>query len=233
MPVFAIPIILGALKVAGATVLALPHLAMQAGEAIQHVSGHVLGNQANKDINAAYNAPTNPADRFSGLVEDPNDHEKEDNTAQNSNEVDAQDERAQALAKLEQELDALELTTFGQEMLPVGIDIKDQNKQTIKAEDRLTISTDNMKQNLNNLRTQISSRKENAIQSIQEAFTSANTANNTFHQTLGSNNKLSQLENQLQDRHAACQRRLTQIHMHLKNNPDTANISMKLSGPSR
>ena len=132
MPVFAIPMILGALKVAGATVLALPHLAMQAGEAIQHVSGHVLGNQANKDIKAAYNAPTNPLDRFSGLFnEDSNNHQKDDNTAQNSNEVDAQDERAQALATLEKELDALELTTFGQKMLPVGIDIKDQNKQKV------------------------------------------------------------------------------------------------------
>ena len=84
-----------------------------------------------------------------------------------------------------------------------------------------------MSTNLRNLSTQISSGKENA-QSIQEAFTSANTANNTFHQTLGSNNKLSQLENQLQARHAACQRRLAQIHMHLKNNTDTKNISMKL-----
>ena len=211
MPVFAIPIILGALKVAGATVLALPHLAMQAGEAIQHVSGHVLGNQAIKDIKAAYNAPRNPLDRFSRpFNENSNNQEKNDNTAQNSNEVDAQDERAQALAKLEQELNALELTTFGKEMLPVK----------------------NMKQNSNNLSTQISSGK-NAIQSIREAFTNANTTNNKCHKILGSNNKLSQLENQLQARHAACQRRLAQIHTHLENNPDTANISMKLSRPSR
>ena len=67
-------------------------------------------------------------------------------------------------------------------MLPVGIDIKDQNEQTIQAEDRLTISTENMGKNLENLSTQLSSGKKNTIQSIKEAFTSANTANNTFHQ---------------------------------------------------
>ena len=223
MPFFIVPV---AIKAISAIVTGAAHVLTATAKVVNTGLDKTIGKEATKvvdraaeEVNDAYNSPQATAVRAVNDMTTSGKSEQSDQTAEKP-ELTDQEKHDEALQKLEDSLRDLELTTFGKELEPIGVDIKEPD-----AEARFKQSTEAFDENVSNIINKC--EQGGYVNEVNQAL-------KNVHNTLG-HDTLRSLKSNVNEKSKELLRRLDHVKAHLSkaqeqvNNKNQSNIHFGLN----
>lgn len=224
MPFF-VPFV--AIKAVSAIVTGAAHVLAAAAKVVNTGLDKTIGSKATKgvdqaadNVNRAYNSPQATAVRAANDMTTSDKSKQSDKTDENPELTDKekhdQEKHDEALKKLEDSLRDLELTTFGEDFKPIGVDIKEPD-----AKARFEQSTEAFDDNVSNIINRC--EQGGYVNNVNQAL-------KNVHKTL-EQDTLRSLKSNVNEKSKELLRRLDHVKAHLseaqkqvKNNKDQSSI---------